>query len=159
MPLASGPRPSRTDPLTRLPNRVGLRGAYGRQGSEPEGSPAVAFLELRVLGEVNARHGCLEGDRLLRWFSDALSRTLPGVTTGRWGGNVFLVLFPNTTARRASLALEQALGDLLAKPFVTVAQTSVQLSVAAGLTDVGAGSRPSLDELVAQAATHQRLVS
>jgi len=131
--------------LTRLPNRAGLRGAF--QQGEAE-SASLAVLELSSLAEVNARHGCLEGDRLLRYFSDRLAENLPGSTAGRWGGNAFLVIFPGTPSARASITLAEALAPLVREPYQTLAQTQLQISVAAGLTEVGSAGASSLDELV-----------
>jgi len=131
--------------LTRLPNRAGLRGAFS--SSE---RASLALLELSSLGDVNARHGCLEGDRLLRYFSDRLAQNLPGSTAGRWGGNAFLVIFPGTSSARASITLAEALAPLVNEPFQTLAQTPVQISVAAGLTEVGSPQATSLDEAVSE---------
>tara|TARA_R110002072_G_scaffold105121_1_gene229876 strand:- start:2193 stop:2528 length:336 start_codon:yes stop_codon:yes gene_type:complete len=103
---------------------------------------------LSSLGEVNARHGCLEGDRLLRYFSDRLAQNLPGSTAGRWGGNAFLVIFPGTTSARASITLADALAPLVREPYQTLAQTPVRISVVAGLTQVDPVDATSLDELV-----------
>lgn len=137
---------ARLDPLTRLPNRVGLRGVFDRVVEEE--TTALALLELSSLEEVNAEFGCWEGDRLLRYFSDRLSQSLPGSTAGRWGGNAFLVIFPGVTSERASLTLAEALTPLVREPFQTLAETPVTLSVAAGLTEVHLEDTPPLDEVV-----------
>jgi diguanylate cyclase (GGDEF)-like protein len=148
LPQTAGFR-ARLDPLTRLPNRVGLRGAFESTGDD-ETTTALAILELNCLEEVNERHGCWEGDRLLRYFSDRLSRNLPGSTAGRWGGNAFLVIFPGSTSERASLTLAEALAPLVREPFQTLAQTPVKLSVATGLTEVRFEGSRALDDLVSE---------
>lgn len=150
--LYQRPQPTRLDPLTQLPNRVGLRGALEDQGAE---SATLALVELTSLSKINAEHGCLEGDRLLRYFSSRLCQGLPESTAGRWGGNAFLVIFPDTNQARASLTLKEALGPLVSEPYQTLSRTPAQVSVAAGLVEIDLsgqvlGVTPSLDEVLAE---------
>lgn len=94
-----------TDPLTGLANRRRLDSDLVREisragrGGEPL---AVAMVDLDHFKAYNDEHGHLEGDLLLASFGGYLAAQVRAMdAVGRYGGEEFLLLLPNTTAEEA----------------------------------------------------------
>ncbi len=91
---------ARTDFLTGLHNRRSMiekldtcRADYERNGT-PFG---IIIGDLDDFKRVNDRYGHEAGDQMLRAIADTVGRCLrPTDSLGRWGGEEFLVLLPNT---------------------------------------------------------------
>ena len=141
------------DSLTGLPNRGrsaalatrALLAAFERQ--EPL---CIALIDLDRFKAINDRYGHAAGDRVLQEFATMARNTLrPSDTLGRWGGEEFLLILPNTT-------LDVALGLLdhlrLQAGLIQPAGEEVDLrvSISAGLAST-AEEPCSLDEIVARA--------
>lgn len=85
------------DPLTGLPNRRWLNDALQTAVENPEGSLTVIMFDLDGFKEVNDRFGHAVGDEVLRQVGQlAQDLTGPTNTVGRWGGEEFLIICPNT---------------------------------------------------------------
>jgi diguanylate cyclase (GGDEF)-like protein len=141
------------DSLTGLPNRgrtaalatQALLTAFDRQ--EPL---CIALIDLDRFKAINDRYGHACGDRVLQEFAAMVRNSIrPSDTLGRWGGEEFLLVLPNTT-------LDVALGLLdhlrLQAGLIPPADADVGLhvSISAGLATTG--QEPcSLDEIVARA--------
>jgi diguanylate cyclase (GGDEF)-like protein len=141
------------DSLTGLPNRgrtaalatQALSTAFDRQ--EPL---CIALIDLDRFKAINDRYGHACGDRVLQEFATMVRNSIrPSDTLGRWGGEEFLLVLPNTT-------LDVALGLLdhlrLQAGLIPPADADVGLhvSISAGLATTG--QEPcSLDEIVARA--------
>jgi diguanylate cyclase (GGDEF)-like protein len=99
------------DPLTGLLNRMAFRAAAehalalaGRTGR----SLTIAVIDLDDFKLVNDRHGHAAGDQLLRELSAEWTALLRGGDVlGRYGGDEFVLLMPETTAPDAYHALER----------------------------------------------------
>ena len=69
---------------------------------------SVIFLDIDHFKLINDRHGHLSGDRFLVAFSERVARRLrKSDLFGRWGGEEFLIICPNTEIDEASLLAEQ----------------------------------------------------
>ena len=142
---------SELDPLTRVHNRRGLRGAFEELlpvAHAQAGGTSVALVALRALTEVNDAHGCLEGDRCLRWFASRLVADLPAAEVGRWGGSEFVVLLPATAPEAALELIAGAVERARANPVRGIAPVDFDLSVSVGLSPGHLSSVLCLDELV-----------
>jgi diguanylate cyclase (GGDEF)-like protein len=101
---------SQLDPLTDLYNR---RHLYARLEAElgrvrRGHSLAVVMLDLDGFKQVNDRLGHERGDVLLRAIADALKRTTRETdVAGRYGGDEFLVILPDTDAEQARRVAER----------------------------------------------------
>jgi diguanylate cyclase (GGDEF)-like protein len=96
-----------TDPLTGLLNRRSFEEeveALAMTGTRF----AIAYGDLDQFKSINDRHGHPTGDRVLRVFSRAIRECLrPGDLAARWGGEEFVLAFPDTPLQGAIGALER----------------------------------------------------
>lgn len=70
---------------------------------------ALAMLDLDFFKRVNDTHGHVVGDNVIRSLAQLLQQVLRRVDViGRYGGEEFAVLFPETSAAAALVALEKA---------------------------------------------------
>ena len=98
--LAIAEHRAATDPLTKLPNARSVQETLIRMvaQSQRSGAPLSALvIDLDHFKALNDRHGHQAGDEVLQSVGAALRR---GVRTsdfaGRWGGEEFVVLLPDT---------------------------------------------------------------
>ncbi len=101
------------DPLTGLLNR---RGFLVR--AEVVGDGAIALLDLDRFKSINDSFGHDVGDAILQDFAAFLARSVRRTDcVGRWGGEEFAVLFPDTSEEEAAAILRR-LTQRLAKGLI-----------------------------------------
>jgi len=102
-----------TDALTGLPNRKALEEALEREieRSRRSGMPlAVTLFDVDAFGEVNATWGNHAGDAVLQEVGGLITAQKRGYDlAGRWGGDEFLVILPETGLAGAQLFAERVL--------------------------------------------------
>lgn len=105
------------DPLTGLPNRVGLVHRLDAALARARGETALLILDLDRFGDVNESVGHAAGDELLRAVGERIFEHL-GVTgqAARLGGDEFAVAMPDTDERGATV-LARRLSDAIRAPF------------------------------------------
>jgi diguanylate cyclase (GGDEF)-like protein len=135
------------DELTGLPNRRAmadaLQSAITRQArlSEPV---ALVMIDLDHFKAINDGHGHRAGDVVLRGFAERAMSTLRAIDVlGRWGGEEFLLLLPDTTLEQALACVERLREQLHTSPFDEVAdglavRFSAGVTACQGATDVDA---------------------
>ncbi|MFB9994685.1 diguanylate cyclase domain-containing protein [Deinococcus oregonensis] len=98
------------DLLTGALSRSGLVQAYGQL---PTGTPvSVALIDVNGLKLMNDVQGHNTGDLFLHSIAQALTAALPaGSLIGRWGGDEFVTLTPNTSPEVVIEMLRGALKD------------------------------------------------
>lgn len=100
-----------TDALTGLPNRRQVIEALDKEvhRANRSGRPlAFALLDLDRFKLINDTHGHPSGDAVLRSIADILRRVCrTGDLVGRFGGEEFAVLMPETTPEQAELVCER----------------------------------------------------
>ncbi|WP_038056156.1 GGDEF domain-containing protein [Thermus amyloliquefaciens] len=100
-----------TDPLTGLPNRRALEMAMEREAARVERGEetfALILLDLDDFKRVNDTQGHQEGDRLLKEVAQYLvAHVRQGDLVGRWGGEEFAVLLPQTKGEEAAQVAER----------------------------------------------------
>lgn len=109
---------SRHDPLTRVGNRIALRerltlmsGTAQRYGH----AYCVALYDVDNFKTFNDTQGHLAGDRVLSAVADALgSRGRTGDTVYRYGGEEFVVIFPEQSLENAATAAERIRQEVVA---------------------------------------------
>jgi diguanylate cyclase (GGDEF)-like protein len=101
-----------TDALTGLDNRRSFENKVADLLAR--GVPlSLAFGDLDHFKLLNDTYGHDAGDRALRAFARTLRQSLrPSDHAARWGGEEFVVVFPETTRDQASLVLDRVRGEL-----------------------------------------------
>ena len=101
---------ARTDPLTRLRNRRGLEEALEEHLATTEQGTGLAVLMIDVdrFKRYNDQFGHLAADSVLEHLADVLSAAVrePDLVS-RYGGDEFVVLFPNVTTSDATRLAER----------------------------------------------------
>lgn len=123
------------DELTGLANR---RHTLERLAQEHarflrQGRPfSIALIDLDDFKQINDAFGHPVGDEVLQAFAaEAVSMLRAGDLMGRWGGEEFLLLLPDTTGPQAQAGVLRLLERVRALP----QRSGVQLSFSAGVTE------------------------
>lgn len=100
-----------TDPLTDLPNRRFIWGRLAEEwlSSQSVDAPLTAMMiDIDGFKKVNDVHGHEVGDLVLKEVAEVLrAHARQGEDVARLGGEEFLVLCPNTTAKQAAIGAER----------------------------------------------------
>lgn len=146
-----------TDSLTGLLNhaRFKERVALELARAERHGSPlSLAILDLDHFKSVNDRFGHLVGDRVIRALSRALQKRLRRTDViGRYGGEEFAVLLPNTRPEAALAAIDGIRARFAEAPF-EAAGGCFTASFSAGIAGADGGAQPEAMISAADAALY-----
>jgi diguanylate cyclase len=126
-----------TDELTGLPNRRRMQDLlqeevkrHKRQGR----TLCLALIDLDHFKRINDQHGHQAGDMALQGFARVARQVFREVdTVGRWGGEEFLLVLPESDPQQAKAALER-LRVQLAATHVLPGVSGFRLTFSAGLT-------------------------
>ncbi|HET9679740.1 MAG TPA: GGDEF domain-containing protein [Gammaproteobacteria bacterium] len=139
------------DDLTGTSNRRAITGSLDdalKQARETQAPLSLCMLDLDNFKQVNDRYGHLVGDEILREFVNRITHHLrwadfvhnKGITLpdepealGRFGGEEFLVILPDTDIDGAQQAAERLRAAICNKAFTTEAG-EVHVSVSIGVT-------------------------
>lgn len=125
------------DALTGLRNRRGFM-AHAGPMLQQHGRIAVALLDLDHFKQVNDRLGHAEGDLVLK---QAASLMKTGVRhrdlLARWGGEEFVILFPDDSAEHAAHIMERLRRLFMQQPLVEI--NGVPLGFSCGIAEIGGG--------------------
>ena len=130
------------DPLTKLLNRNGLKGAYSEAVAQvPHQRPlAMAYLDLDRFKLINDLYGHAEGDAVLKQICQRLQRVVPpGSKIGRVGGDEFVILLPDTPISLASVISQSLVNAIASEPYQRE-EKSFHIRGSIGLIDVREGS-------------------
>lgn len=143
--------------LRTIAYRDALTGVYNRQYAleilnallERRAQFALCFLDLDHLKEVNDHYGHLEGDRYLTTVTEELIRVCRKGQDllARFGGDEFLLLFPEAEASTVEERMRQA--DRLLEERSRRGETLFPMSVSYGVVD--SGQAPDANALIALA--------
>ncbi len=122
------------DPLTRLPNRRGLdvRLAEEVLRAQRYGNVfSVLMLDLDHVKILNDTHGHDAGDEALRQLASVLQDAARGSDfVGRWGGEEFLILLPESGRSAARTSADRIRAGIEQESFVGVGDLTVSIGVA-----------------------------
>jgi two-component system cell cycle response regulator len=100
-----------TDPLTELPNHRALLSMLDQELERSlryERSCSLLFLDIDHFKALNDGYGHASGDTVLREFSSTVRALIRAVDNiGRWGGEEFVVILPETQVEAALNAAER----------------------------------------------------
>ncbi len=133
--LEDATRASLVDPLTSLPNRVGLLGRFEQalaNARRHHGRCALLFFDLDNFKQINDRHGHAFGDRVLKLAAQRLAEGVREVdTVCRYGGDEFVVLLSELAAPGDATGVTNKLMAALAMP-ANIGGVEVVLAASAG---------------------------
>ena len=119
---------SKTDYLTQLPNRDFIHWKYS-QLSEEHSHVSVVLADIDNFKDLNDTYGHLFGDDVLKVIAKQLGKNLRNFDlVGRWGGEEFIFIFPDTTAKQAQEIVERIRLKIAKIPFTT-SSTSKKFNV------------------------------
>jgi diguanylate cyclase (GGDEF)-like protein len=143
------------DNLTGMPNRgrtVELATAALEAAAAQNRPLTVAIIDLDHFKTINDRCGHAAGDYVLREFARVSRGSLRAADVlGRWGGEEFLLILPDTSLDAALASVERlrVLALAIHVPSSS-ADDPVRVTFSAGLATTAEGAR-SLDEIIARA--------
>ncbi|HEU5443423.1 MAG TPA: GGDEF domain-containing protein, partial [Steroidobacteraceae bacterium] len=143
------------DSLTGMPNRgrtVALATAALEAAATQNRPLTVAIIDLDHFKAINDRCGHATGDHVLTEFARVSRSSLRGADIlGRWGGEEFLLILPDTTLDAALASIERlrVLALAIRVPHAE-GETPLRVTFSAGLATTADGAR-SLDEIIGRA--------
>jgi diguanylate cyclase (GGDEF)-like protein len=142
------------DPLTGLANRRAISDALHSSTARAhrQGLPfSLLLVDIDHFKRVNDSYGHQAGDEVLRVLARTLqSRLRAQDAVGRFGGEEFLVLLPDTD-RDGALVVAQALREAVAQSPAQWAGRSIHVTVSIGVGGGKLAPQDSIDSLVAAA--------
>jgi diguanylate cyclase (GGDEF)-like protein len=146
---------ARTDELTHVRNRRGLRSALAREFRRAErygGALTAMVFDVDRFKAVNDAYGHSVGDRVLYAVAQALKRGVREVdVVGRSGGEEFVVVAPETPAREALAVAERLRREVAQRVVTTPGGDDVSVTVSCGLATLSDVGARTMDELLDRA--------
>jgi len=131
---------ARYDPLTRVLNRRSIDQALEATLEDhrlKDKNFCVAFIDLDYFKDINDTYGHQVGDECLLYFARLLKQSLPdNALTGRYGGDEFLAILPETSAPVAKNVLHNFLQRLIKSPW---GEKGIRFSSSIGLAEYQQG--------------------
>jgi two-component system, cell cycle response regulator len=142
------------DELTKVLNR---RAIYENAGAElqralrSDTSLSLVLFDMHNFRAVNDQHGHLVGDRALSLVAETLRQNKrPYDLLGRWGGDSFLLVLPDTSAE-AAYSVASRLHESVVAAYLPTENTLVQLALHVGVAGLHPSQHVPLDVLLQQA--------
>lgn len=144
-----------TDTLTQVPNRRAVehiaRKELIRRIRVP-GPIAVGMIDVDFFKQINTNHLLTGGDHALTWLAQIIGETIRATDSfGRWGGEEFMVVAPDTDAAGAAMLAERLRAHVEASHTEYHGQ-AIQLTVSIGFAVAAAGIPAVCDQLQEEAA-------
>lgn len=141
-----------TDSLTHVPNRRALMERAEQVLARRSGLPlALMMIDVDHFKLINDSHGHPVGDEVLSKVAGRLSERLRGYDMlGRYGGEEFCVVAPDTDKAGALHLAESLLESIAAVPFATE-KGALPVSVSIGIALCPVGAMRELKEMISEA--------
>jgi diguanylate cyclase (GGDEF)-like protein/PAS domain S-box-containing protein len=146
-----------TDGLTGLYNRRFIMEQIKQQaGKTPRSTYSLAMLDIDNFKQINDTYGHLTGDSVLQALAEIITNSIRySDFAGRYGGEEFLILFPETTEQAARMIVDRISHRLKEHIFATIPR---KITFSAGVIE-GSSDNPAshldmigkADELMYQA--------
>lgn len=99
-----------TDKLTGLLNKAAIEARIKAQLAQPHSHGALVIFDIDNFKHINDTYGHIFGDRVLHQVAQCIRQVMPeGSLCGRFGGDEFLILLPDTTKEELSNLLNALL--------------------------------------------------
>jgi diguanylate cyclase (GGDEF)-like protein len=152
--LRSAHQAATTDRLTHLANRPTILAQLFQEVERAAryGRPlAIAFVDLDHFKAINDTYGHGVGDAVLRGVADVFRNNLRAIDfAGRYGGEEFVIVLPETTVEEACAVAEKLRLLLLKERFDAGDGAQITVSVSIGVAG-GEGQRLHVDDLIRDA--------
>ena len=126
------------DPLTRLPNRDAIQQTLKqlhRRFELQQGTYSILLLDLDRFKLVNDTYGHNAGDLLLKKLATEMTESLrPYDNLGRWGGEEFLCILPNTDIQGAIDSAER-FRELISEQYVEIDNQQIRTTASIGVAN------------------------
>lgn len=111
------------------------------ESAQRQGTPlCVALLDIDHFKQINDRYGHDGGDSVLRAFGQLLAAQLCATDcAGRYGGEEFLLVLPDTTLEQARVQLEHIRTQTLQLPWAHLGLPELQVSCTVGASQYRPG--------------------
>ncbi|MEA3393928.1 MAG: GGDEF domain-containing protein [Pseudomonadota bacterium] len=143
------------DALTGLSNRrliVETLTQHLAQAQRSGRALTLLMIDIDYFKRVNDTFGHQSGDRALRGLADCIRGRLRAQDmAGRWGGEEFLVILPDTDAQGAITLAEQLRRSVEQSRFEATDGRTMQFTISIGLHTLQAMAAESIDDMVAAA--------
>ena len=145
-----------TDTLTRIPNRATIQDALTEEVARANrfGRPlSVAFLDIDHFKAINDTWEHHAGDIVLRRVASVLRTNIRSIDhIGRWGGEEFVLVLPETDVDEAAALAEKLRMLVMREPIDIEQQEPVNVSISIGVAG-GLGQQMRVEELIRHADT------
>jgi len=126
------------DPLTGVLNRRGTDEAFRREAARSDrhgGALSIALIDLDNFKALNDTLGHPAGDRALKHVAQCVRSTLrPNDIVGRFGGEEFLVLLPDTGLASSAAVLSRIRRELARRP-LPEQDITLKITFSAGIAE------------------------
>jgi len=127
-----------TDGLTSLSNRQQLDKLLNEEIQRCQRSPrplSVLLMDIDHFKKINDEYGHLAGDSVLRGLASALSKRMrPSDRLGRYGGEEFCVILPDTTTEGA-LSFAEGLRSLAETCVFAADEQQIKVTISVGVAE------------------------
>ncbi len=126
-----------TDPLTGALNRSGIISHLQQEfirANRTQKPVSILMVDIDRFKDVNDHYGHLAGDSVLSNLIIVFQRSLRGIDSiGRYGGEEFLIMLPDTSAQQAALAAERIRSNVEQASCAFVHEKPIKITVSVGI--------------------------
>lgn len=144
-----------TDTLTQVPNRRAVEHVARKELIRRirTGSPiAIGMLDVDYFKQINTAHLLTGGDHVLSWLAQMIGDAIRATDSfGRWGGEEFMVVAPDTDASGAAVLAER-LRSHVESSSTTYNGHPIQVTVSIGFAVADGGTQAVCDQMQEEAA-------
>lgn len=103
---------------------------------------SVAMMDIDKFKQINDIYGHLEGDNALKMFAAVVKDVIrQDDLFGRYGGDEFVIIFPNSTVDMAQKIIDR-ITNSLKTVFLNVSNTKIALSISVGICELTDENKP-----------------